>query len=155
MTEELVTLYHGTTNEAGKNILNDGKIVGSNISQVRVANTESGYVFFSDKLGTALHYGSFKQGGNELEIPVPFYVFKLKIGKNMLIEDTNEIKHMKNLGCDFKDKVYKFKGDIDLIQHNCEYARITSVGIKDTMYERVNTLTKINTAYFHGEFSTI
>lgn len=154
-TNNEITLYHGTTKEAGEQILKCGQIEGSDINQITVNNTESGYVFFSDTLGVALHYGSFKQSGNETRPRVPFYVFKLKMSKDMLVDDIYEIDHMKKLGYDFKSKFYKIKGDVALVNHDCKYAKITNVGIVERMHENLNTLTNINTAYFHGDFTTV
>ena len=150
-----IIIYHGTTENAGKEILKEGKIVGSNPDQVRVKNTERGYVFFSDSLGTALHYGSFKQSFNNECDPIPFYVFKLIMDKDDLLEDCYETNHMKSFTANFKPNFYKIKGDVTLSDYECKYAEIKIVGDIDSSNKVVNTITKINSAYFHFDDNTL
>ncbi|ARW34572.1 hypothetical protein [Lactiplantibacillus plantarum] len=143
-----ITVYHGTTKAAGEEILKEGKIIGSNIKQVRVTNTEEGYVFLSDSLAIALYYGSLKQCNNNRALPIPFYVFKLKVNEDILDTDYFEMNKIERKKLQMR--CYKVKGDVSLIDHECKYAKIDSVGIADRMYTNVNTLSQISSAYETG-----
>ncbi|BEI64684.1 hypothetical protein [Lactiplantibacillus plantarum] len=143
-----IVVYHGTTKVAGEKILKERKIIGSNIKQVRVTNTEEGYVFLSDSLAIALHYGSLKQSNNTTKPLIPFYVFKLKMNEDILDIDCFEMKKIERNGLQMR--CYKVKGDVSLIDHECKYAKIDSVGVADSLYSSVNTLSQISSAYVNG-----
>ncbi len=88
-------LYHGTSESAGTKILKEGKLIANIKDRVwkglpdnDITKTTDGFVYLTDLLQTAIHWG------NKTSIILKekeIYLFKVDIEKEDLLPDLDEI----------------------------------------------------------------
>ena len=95
-------LYHGTSLEKGKQIIEDG-VIKANIKRNyigEIAPTTDGYVYLTTNLHTAFYYGNITISGIDDYNKKYVCIFKIDVEEELLLPDFDEI----NVICRTPDK---------------------------------------------------
>lgn len=130
-----MVLYHGTTLEKGKQIINDG-FIKANIERNYggcediLPNTTNGFVYLTCNLHTAYYYGNINLISIDDYQLKYAYIFKIDVDDKLLLPDYDEIS-VKNKSRNEKHENKTFKESLNIC--GCVTVK-DNLSIKDSEY---------------------
>ena len=106
-----VTVYHGTTVDRGRRIINDGLIRTTSDDTLRYPDTKTGFVYVTKQLCDALDFSTRPEQERH---NLTFVVFKIAIDEAELIPDEDEHKWASTLSPNGSKSCYKVGRDLQV-----------------------------------------